>query len=253
MLHSAAARAWPLNCRTRLSVGQTQQVRTQLIAHDKEVYDIAFARGKDEFASAGADGSVRMFDLRKLEHSWIIYETRPAVPLLRLAWNKQDPHYLATMQMDDAKVVILDIRCDRFLASTEWRCSPRATEMRCRRRRPSQPVAELNGHRAGVNSIAWAPHSSCHICTAGDDRQALIWDLNEMPKPIEGDSHPTPLFRLCAGSGGSWLIGALGNTGPADPILAYNAESDINQLQWSRAHHDWVAIAFGNKLQILRV
>ena len=43
---------------------QTQKVRTQLIAHDKEVYDMAFARGKDEFASVGADGSVRMFDLR---------------------------------------------------------------------------------------------------------------------------------------------------------------------------------------------
>ena len=34
----------------------TQQVKTQLIAHDKEVYDIAFARGKDVFASSGADG-----------------------------------------------------------------------------------------------------------------------------------------------------------------------------------------------------
>lgn len=43
---------------------ETQQVRSQLIAHDKEVYDIAFARGTDVFASVGADGSVRMFDLR---------------------------------------------------------------------------------------------------------------------------------------------------------------------------------------------
>ena len=42
-------------------------VKTQLIAHDKEVYDIAFSRaggGRDMFASVGADGSVRMFDLR---------------------------------------------------------------------------------------------------------------------------------------------------------------------------------------------
>mgnify|MGYP005728367971 CR=1 FL=1 len=42
-------------------------VRTQLIAHDKEVFDIAFSRaggGRDIFASVGADGSVRMFDLR---------------------------------------------------------------------------------------------------------------------------------------------------------------------------------------------
>ena len=42
-----------------------------------QVYDIAFSRaggGRDMFASVGADGSVRMFDLRHLEHSTIIYE-----------------------------------------------------------------------------------------------------------------------------------------------------------------------------------
>jgi len=38
-----------------------------LIAHDKEVYDVAFARGTDIFASVGADGSVRMFDLRYMK------------------------------------------------------------------------------------------------------------------------------------------------------------------------------------------
>ena len=67
-------------------------VKTQLIAHDKEVYDIAFSKaggGRDMFASVGADGSVRMFDLRHLEHSTIIYEDPAHTPLLRLAWNKQ--------------------------------------------------------------------------------------------------------------------------------------------------------------------
>jgi WD repeat-containing protein 68 len=43
---------------------QTGQAKTQLIAHDKEVYDIAFAPTPDVFASVGADGSLRMFDLR---------------------------------------------------------------------------------------------------------------------------------------------------------------------------------------------
>ena len=32
---------------------------------------------------------------------------------------------------------------------------------------PSQPVARLGNHRAPINGITWAPHSSCHICTAG--------------------------------------------------------------------------------------
>jgi len=178
---------------------EKEQAITQLIAHDKEVYDIAFARGTDVFASVGADGSVRMFDLRSLEHSTIIYETPDLTPLLRLVWNKTDPNYLATIMMDSSKAVILDIRI------------------------PSLPAAELSGHTACLNALAWAPHSSCHICTAADDRQALIWDLSNMPKPIH------------------------------DPILAYTADAAINQLQWSAAHSDWIAIAFGPTLQILRV
>ena len=52
----------------------------------------------------GADGSVRMFDLRHLEHSTIIYEDAAHQPLLRLAWNKQDPNYLATFAMDACEV-----------------------------------------------------------------------------------------------------------------------------------------------------
>ena len=101
--------------------------------------------------------------------------------------------------MDSQKIIILDIRV------------------------PSLPAAVLDGHSQCVNALAWAPHSSCHICTAGDDNQALIWDLSHMPKPIE------------------------------DPILAYCAESEVNQLQWSKTQPDWVAICFDKKLQILRV
>lgn len=56
------------------------------------------------FCVLGADGSVRMFDLRHLEHSTIIYEDPAHTPLLRLAWNKQDPNYLATVAMDACEV-----------------------------------------------------------------------------------------------------------------------------------------------------
>uniref|UniRef100_A0A7S1UZE1 Uncharacterized protein n=1 Tax=Grammatophora oceanica TaxID=210454 RepID=A0A7S1UZE1_9STRA len=178
----------------------TQTARTQLIAHDKEVFDIAFARGKDVFASVGADGSVRMFDLRSLEHSTIIFESPNLDPLLRLEWNFQDPNYLATFSFESRRTIILDIRV------------------------PSLPVAELGGHVGCVNAVAWAPHSSCHICTAGDDSQALIWDLSQMHKrPVD------------------------------EPILAYNADGEINNLQWSASQPDWVSISYTDRLQILRV
>jgi len=38
---------------------------------------------------------------------------------------------------------------------------------------PSIPVAELHGHDQSVNALAWAPHSHCHICSAGDDSQVV--------------------------------------------------------------------------------
>jgi WD repeat-containing protein 68 len=48
-------------------------VFTQLIAHDKEVYDIHFSKERNIFASVGADGSVRQFDIRDLQHSSVQY------------------------------------------------------------------------------------------------------------------------------------------------------------------------------------
>ena len=88
---------------------------------------------------------------------------------------------------------------------------------------PTVPVALLSAHDASINSIAWAPHSECHICSAADDSMALIWDLMALPKSID------------------------------EPILVYNAPSPVNQLQWSKAHTDWVAIAYGDSMQLLRV
>ena len=56
-----------------------------------------------------------------------------------------------------------------------------------------------------------------------DDHQALIWDIQQMPRAIE------------------------------DPILAYTAAGEINQIQWSSTQPDWIAICYNNCLEILRV
>ena len=102
----------------------------------------------------------------------------------------------------------------------------RPTAVSPKRRVPALPVAELKKHRAAVNTLAWAPHSSRNICTAGDDAQALIWDLSSVAQPGEDGM---------------------------DPMLAYNAGAEISQLQWSATQTDWIAIAFGKNLQVLHV
>ncbi|KAG5060291.1 hypothetical protein JHK87_001320 [Glycine soja] len=55
-------------------------------------------------------GSIRVFDLRNKEPSTIIYESSELdMSLVRLGWNKKDSRYMATIIMDSAKVVVLDI------------------------------------------------------------------------------------------------------------------------------------------------
>ncbi|CAB3398923.1 unnamed protein product [Caenorhabditis bovis] len=105
-----------------------------------------------------------------------MYEDPMRTPLLKLAWNRNDHNYIATFAQDSKEVIILDLRL------------------------PCTPVARLRNHEASVNGISWAPHSGSHICTAGDDSQALIWDVHEMPKPID------------------------------DPILAYQADGETDGL-----------------------
>ena len=175
------------------------KVKTQLIAHDKEVYDIAWTLDRDIFATVGADGSLRMFDLRSLEHSTIMYETQGGTPLLRLSWNSLDTNYIATFAADTNKAIVLDIRM------------------------PALPVAELGGHTAAVNGVVWAPLASGHFAS---------FDRRKCKGPLNGPEAATVV---------------------EDPILAYTAESEISNMTWSGSICDWVNIAFGNKIQVLRV
>ena len=179
---------------------QTKQARTQLIAHDDEVFDINFRPGNaHNFATAGADGSIRVFDLRDLEHSTIMYETADRDPLLRIRWNPMNQNYLATFRLHNENVVIID-----------WRM-------------PATPVVELSAHSACVNGITWAPHSAGHLCSVSDDNQALIWEFASQPSRTK------------------------------DPVLAYKAGGEINNVHWSPALPDWITICFDNKFQLLRV
>ncbi|KAL0013901.1 hypothetical protein SO802_000970 [Lithocarpus litseifolius] len=67
---------------------EREVVDTQLIAHDKEVYDIAWG-GVGVLASVSADGSVHIFDLRDKEYLTIIYESsEPDTPLVRSWWRR---------------------------------------------------------------------------------------------------------------------------------------------------------------------
>ncbi|CAK81839.1 unnamed protein product (macronuclear) [Paramecium tetraurelia] len=153
---------------------EKQTVFTQLIAHDKEVYDICFSVDHQIFASVGADGSCRQFDLRALDHSTVLFETENNNPIVRLAWNKMDTNYLAIIEMDVNYVTLLDTR------------------------QPLLPLAKLKNHKDFVNAIAWAPESTTHLCSVSDDFSALIWDFSELQNKQNDLNSIDPLLEYKA-------------------------------------------------------
>ena len=159
---------------------ETQQVSTQLIAHENHaVYDISYENDQGRFATAGEDGTIRLFDLRDLNHSTIIYEANK--PLIRVAQNKLRPNELAVLEEGGSKVVLID------------------------KRKPYVTVGDLKQNDEEdeqVNAIAWHPHNGTDICTAGNRGRALIWNLDEKEEGQPGQSNTPeymPAFSYEAG------------------------------------------------------
>ncbi|EQK98052.1 WD domain containing protein [Ophiocordyceps sinensis CO18] len=206
--------------------------KTQLIAHDKEVYDVRFcANSVDVFVSCGQDGSVRMFDLRSLEHSTIIYEptgkedrdasgrTSPTAaqhapssppPLLRLATSPHDTHLLATFAQDSNIIRILDVR------------------------QPGQALLELRGHSGSINCLEWSPLRRGTLASGGDDCQVLVWDL------------------LTSGSsmGGQPVNGATQPDNNRGPVACWECDYEVGNLGWAphlpnTDYGEWLGVGAG--------
>ncbi|KAL8995008.1 MAG: hypothetical protein Q9188_006907 [Gyalolechia gomerana] len=216
----------------------TLTAKTQLIAHDKEVFDVRFcANSIDVFVSCGADGSVRMFDLRSLEHSTIIYEPNEkndkssnspgnvspttaqqtmsyAPPLLRLAASPHDAHLLATFSQDSNSIRILDVR------------------------QPGQALLELKGHGAAINCIEWSPSRRGTLASGGDDSLVLIWDLLSQGS-----------LTTVNGAHGQQISPATAST-ERGPIASWMCDYEVGNISWSPQRvanqgNDWLGVSGG--------
>ncbi|KAL7664644.1 Uncharacterized protein ABC855_g2789 [[Candida] zeylanoides] len=219
---------WDLSRSHQLdSTTDTAAVKTQLIAHDSEVFDVKFIHDSVHlFASVGNDGSIRVFDLRSLEHSTIIYEPPTAAPstaaggsraqplnahshaLLKLTTSNLDQHHLATIGANSNQVIVIDMRM------------------------PGVPVARLDGsfdgiNSAAINSIKWHPNSN-YLLTGGDDCQALVWDCNTLQ--AEGVKASDPFVV-------------------DSPLLAHEADLEVNSVTWRADEGDWLGVVAGKGFQ----
>lgn len=170
----------------------------QLIAHDLEVFDISMSPDGNTFASVSADNTLRRFDQRDLSKGDILYESSKC--LLKVEWNKTNDNLIAFNKLNENELMILDIRMTM------------------------NPCSYLEYHQKPVNSFKWAPYSDIHICTVGDDKNALIWDINKSKEE-----------EITA------------------PILEYENSKEIINLAWNKVYNEYIALSYENELQIIKV
>ncbi|CCH44871.1 putative WD repeat-containing protein [Wickerhamomyces ciferrii] len=236
--------------------------KTQLIAHDSEVFDVEFIQNSsDIFASVGNDGSMRVFDLRSLEHSTIIYEpplissnsntssssssatlnsntsssgnnnqipttqdqsSTNSTALLRLSTSNVDPNVIATFSAKSDQIIILDMRY------------------------PGIPTNILAGHNGSVNSIEWHPTKQ-ELLSGGDDCQAFIWDYTNSKSKQSSVQHSsinnsttTPIKSNNSGNVIEY------------PDFAYNDNLEVNNVTWN-TDGDWIGVVSGKGFQGVKV
>lgn len=252
---------WDLPSRTAL---------TQLIAHDREVYDVDWCPGSaDVFASVGADGSVRVFDLRSLEHSTIIYETgNPGAAVSASGGNGggtsgsggmggadggSRPNSGSSSTKGFPAAPLLRIAFNpwdaNYLATFHLDSD---TVQILDVRAPGSAILELRGHTASVNAVAWGPPGSGNsggatsskgmVCTAADDCQCLVYDLasatlrsaSAQGRRSRNGAGPSP---APSSSNSSYIDGrsATPMRLAEAPILTYAAHEMVNNVSWLRA------------------
>ncbi|KAH0573368.1 WD40 repeat protein [Spironucleus salmonicida] len=119
-------------------------------AHEKSINDVSFSPADPSiFASCASDGTVRVFDRRKIEISQQI--TQLDNQALRVQFNKFDPHQLAIISNNNNQIHIYDLR-------------------------NVQHVLNLEKHEKEVNGIAWNPTCANQLLSVGEDGNALIWE-----------------------------------------------------------------------------
>ena len=140
----------------------TQQIVARVVAHDHPVHDICFCGASSTFITAGFDGSLRFFDLRELQTSYIYYQT--AMPLMRASVSPMETFKMATFAKDSKTVVIIDSR------------------------KPGVPVAMMTRHEGSVTCLGWSKLACDRIYTTDDKGSMKLGTISSDSLDMEADN-----------------------------------------------------------------
>ncbi|KAL1892830.1 Ribosome assembly protein rrb1 [Ceratocystis pirilliformis] len=127
--------------------------------HTSSVEDLQWSPSEASvFASASADGTVRIWDIRSKSKKAALSVQVSNVDVNVISWSRQTTHLLAS-GADDGAWAVWDLR--------NWKASGAAPA----------PIASFDYHKEQVTSIEWHPTDDSIVAVGAGDSTVTLWDL----------------------------------------------------------------------------
>jgi len=130
----------------------SSQVISRIIAHDHSVYDVAFVGASANFVSCSFDGSLRLFDLRNLDTSVILFQT--SMPIQRIGVCPYNDNIISLFSKGSDILKFVDIR------------------------KPGLPVNTVS-QKSVLTAVSWSRFFENHIYTT--DRMGNLYLTEYLP------------------------------------------------------------------------
>ena len=143
--------------------GQASTEKEPFTSHQGTVEELQWSPNeRSVFASAGNDGTVRIWDVRSKSRKSVLSVPVSSTDVNVLSWSHQNTHLLAS-GADDGQWAVWDLR--------QWKPSANSSNLN------PTPVASFNFHREQITSIEWHPTDDSIVAVAAGDNTLTLWDL----------------------------------------------------------------------------
>lgn len=185
--------------------------------HASSVEDLQWSpTERTVFASASADGTVKIWDHRSKKRGPAISVNASAADVNVISWNHNVPYLLASGS-DDGSFAIWDLR--HFQAATV----------------PS-PVACFTWHKAPITSIEWHPTDESCLAVGGADDQLTLWDLSvEMDKEEQAAKQHEGLGDV-----------------PSQLMFVHMGQKELKEVHWHRQISNCVISTAGSGFNVFK-
>lgn len=149
---------------TRTQGGGFVTDTTPFTGHQGTVEELQWSPSeKTVFASAGNDGTVKIWDARSKSRKPAVSVQVSKTDVNVLSWSHETAHLLAS-GADDGEWAVWDLR--------QWKPSTSLSS----NAKPS-PIANFNFHKEQITSVEWHPTDSSILLVCAGDNTLTLWDL----------------------------------------------------------------------------